>query len=155
MECKDCKWKYLAGVIDTDGCIYMRIKNIKKGSSYFYTQRQRRYFHKKDYVYHLVSITVHMTSEKFIKHLHSTYNVGRYRKNKREGYRRDSHSWIIENPEQVTHVLRNILPYLIIKKRQAKLGIETLKKKGCDRGDDRLLMIKLNVRGRIPQEEKI
>jgi len=151
----DCDWRYLAGVIDTEGSIYMRVKDIKKGSSYFSNVRGKRYTQGKDYHYCLVCVTVHMTSRKFVNYLYKKYGVGRFKKYKRIGYRRDGYYWIIENPEQVVYLLKNILPFLIIKGRQARLGMETLKKKGNAREEDRMLMKKLNRRGRLqPQGEK-
>lgn len=133
----------------------MRTKNIKKGSSYFSSDRNKRVIHKKDYNYYFTLIQVHMTSEEFIKHLYETYGVGRFKKYKRYGYRNDGYFWIIENPQEVEYVLRNILPFLIIKGKQAELGLTTFPKKGCERVEDWVFMKELNRRGRItPQEEK-
>ena len=141
-------WEYLAGVIDTEGCIMMRTKNRKIGDIMKRKNREN-YIFKKDLYYALVSVQVHMTSEKFIKYLFNTYQVGRLYFYEREGYRNDCWTWIIEGKDEVEIILKNILPFLIIKQKQAKLGLKALRIKGSKCLNFQKAMKKLNRRGRI------
>lgn len=107
----DINAAYLAGIIDGEGCVYVNRRKIagrRKTPGYS--------------VKVVVSITSYSLVEWFIKHadltsIHYVENPGPNRKPKW------GCTW---NNSKAEWLLNNVLPYLVIKKLQAMLGIELL-----------------------------
>ena len=100
---------YIAGIIDGEGCIYVR--KVKPGKRYKYIQ-------------HSICIAVNNTDKKMIDFLQNNFPAYvRGYKNNNSVHRRKVWVWSIQN-KKAEEVLKCILPYLITKKEQAELAIQ-------------------------------
>lgn len=99
---KRLSWKYVAGLIDGEGCIDVK---ITKGV----------------YVSPRVRVGMSIVAKDLIKTLHNNYG-GRleYRKSKSEEWS-DSITWSLDGYKESCRFLRNIVNHLEIKKEQARL----------------------------------
>lgn len=144
-------WKYLAGILDTEGWIGMRKKHIKKGTI-LKTLRKgklKEFMYKRDYTYYFCQISISVTEFSFLEHLKTIFNVGKIRKLKKEGNRKEQFQWIIENNKNIKLILKNTLHYLIIKQEQALIGLHSLKNKRKENREYYERMKKYNERGLI------
>lgn len=95
-------YRYLAGIIDGEGCI-----NISNS---------------KNEIFHL-RIMVKNTSKDLIFWLKEKFDGGIYFDKRRNEKWRDTWVWYIDSGK-TANILKKVLPYLIIKKQQAKLAIK-------------------------------
>ena len=102
---------YIAGFLDGDGSIYVR---LKPNSSY------RFYFQ-------IAPAIVFYQSQKEMSHLEWLQKmIGRgYLRKRKDGIV----EYILGDTESMKELIKNILPYLKLKQRQAKLMLEILRKK--------------------------
>lgn len=123
-------WKYLAAVIDTDGYLQCQLtRNYKQNGRIA--------------VSYIPRLKVDMTSKDFIYNLKNTYGCGLifpYDGARKRSNQRASWVWIVGNGHagnrhhNLKNILEHILPYLIIKKKQAQLLIELTKISDTRRG---------------------
>ena len=108
MRCEDWKLPYLAGIIDGEGCIYVRVGKIGG------RRRTRQY---------QIVLTITNTSKKLAMWLKNEFDCGNVNVFPREGNRRPA--WLAHWSTQcAANILRRVLSYLVIKKNQAKLAIK-------------------------------
>ena len=113
------KWAYLAGFLDGDGSIYVRIKPNKTYKFNFQISPSIVFFQSKKVI------------EK-IEKLQKQYQIGYLR------IRKDNIiEWIIGDELNIRLLLKNIMPFVRLKKAQDKLMLEILndKKKIKDKDD--------------------
>lgn len=102
---------YSAGLFDGEGCITIRLNRPTEKSK-----------HKSD-LYALV-IKVTMTDKKTVNYLYDLFGVGHFRlSNVKSEKRKSAWSWTCMSGDAV-FVLNKISPYLITKKREAKIAID-------------------------------
>jgi len=102
---KRVSWKYLAGLIDGEGCIDLATTKV---NDQFYVQPRLR-----------IALT---NSSRFLLEMNQL-NFGGHledRKSKVVNHQ-DSTSWVISGYKQSCPVLRNVVNHLILKKEQARL----------------------------------
>lgn len=122
---------YIAGLLDGEGSIFISKNNPKVG-----------------YPYYKLVVVIYNTHEPTIRFIHSLCCGGVYRfrtaGTDHRGIKtnRDIWKWYIDNNE-AKKFLRKVLPYLRIKKDQAKLALEFLNilKKGYGGFSTRLLSL--------------
>jgi len=117
-------WAYLAGIIDGEGWIGVRRIKDRSGRS--------------SYPYHYVpELSVSNTDERIIKWIRNIFQVGCIDcwHNKKNPHRKPVYKWRISRKVELSFVLENTLPFLIIKKEQAliimKLRLLMDKTKPC------------------------
>lgn len=105
---KDNKWPYLAGIMDGEGTISIN----QQGKSTNFPKI-------------VLDITVVNTDERLMKWL-IKYFGGRYRLRDRQDSPNHSlsFSWRVTGKANKEHILLGLLPYLVIKRAQAMLGLE-------------------------------
>jgi len=103
---------YLAGVIDSDG--YISISKMKIGR---YRTINPRY---------VLTVTITNTSKKLMLWLVENFD-GRFKaRTKSSILHKTTYDWFYSNGKAIT-ILEMIEPYLIVKKEQARVGIELIK----------------------------
>lgn len=103
---------YLSGVIDSDGCI-----SISKMASGKQNTKNPRY---------VLTINVVNTSEDLMRWLVETFG-GRYKRRSRASVNwKPIFDWQFNNGKAI-HLLELIEPHLIVKKRQAGVGLELIR----------------------------
>jgi len=103
-------YKYLAGIIDGEGCIGV-YKAKDKGK----------------YLKYFVCVVVKNTSEELIFWLKENFGGHiKFQKTKNKKWK-DCWGWHVNSKKAVT-LLKKVLPYLIVKKEQAELSIKFQKK---------------------------
>ncbi len=109
---------YLAGVMDSDGCI--AITKANKTALMAKTQRivNPRY---------VLRITVTNTSMDLMQWLVENFGGGRRAKQRAKLVHKPTFDWIYDNGKAID-ILRLVRPYLVVKQRQADLGIEFIEK---------------------------
>ncbi|MEW5805702.1 MAG: LAGLIDADG family homing endonuclease [Patescibacteria group bacterium] len=119
MVISSTKSAYLAGFLDGDGSIYVRLKPSKEYR----------------YGYQIAPYVVFFQSAKYQKDFQNICNLMKI------GYLRERNDGIVEyiigREENIKELLKNIKPFLILKKKQASLMLKILKKKSKikDRSD--------------------
>lgn len=105
---------YLAGVMDSDGCI--AITKARKTALMAKTNRivSPRY---------VLRITITNTSMDLMNWLCENFEGGRRSKPRSNPIHKKTYDWIYDNGKAI-EILKLIRPYLIVKQRQANLGIE-------------------------------
>ena len=107
---------YMAGVVDSDGCI-----SIGKMKGH-YNKAQRRVTPR-----YVLALIVTNTSPDLMNWLVEKFG-GRMKARKRvKPNHKTTWNWVIDHGKAL-HALRLIKPYLIIKKEQAKIGIDFIEK---------------------------
>jgi LAGLIDADG endonuclease len=101
----EADWAYLAGFIDGDGCISA------------HTNKDRSRWHPK--------LSMSQSDHVFALELYERYGVGRFRLQKVSGGRIAAR-WAIYNGRDLSSVLTNVLPYLVLKKGQAESALRLL-----------------------------
>jgi hypothetical protein len=109
---------YLAGVIDSDGCI--AITKAIKTSLMAKTNRivNPRY---------VLRITVTNTSMDLMNWLYENFDGSRRPKPRAKLIHKITYDWIYDNGKAI-YILKLVRPYLVVKQRQADLGIEFIEK---------------------------
>jgi LAGLIDADG endonuclease len=97
------KYIYLAGIIDGEGCI-----TIGAGK-------------KETCINYNALLLVQNTSEKLIDYLQSTFGGQKYLSKKETSTTRTAWMWRITKKAHIEQILLAVLPYLIIKREQAKI----------------------------------
>ena len=133
MKLKEKEKSYIAGFLDGDGSIYVRLK----------PNRSYRF------LFQVSPAIVFYQSKKEIEHLKWLKNLIK------RGYLRERKDGIVEyiigDEESLKELLKEILPYLRVKKRQAKLMLEILRlKRKIKNGKDFL-----NLAKKIDEFQKI
>ncbi len=105
------KWAYLAGFLDGDGSIYVRVKPNKSYRFGFQIAPTIAFFQSQK-------------EEKRIKAIQKHYKVGYLRK-RNDGIV----EWVIGDEKGIRFILKNTIFYLQLKNQQAKLMLEILDKK--------------------------
>ncbi len=105
------QWSYLAGFLDGDGSIYVRIKPNKSYRFGFQIAPTIAFFQSQK-------------EEKRIKAIQKYYRVG-YLRRRNDGII----EWIIGDENGIRFILKNTILYLQLKNQQAKLMLEILDKK--------------------------
>ena len=108
---KQHEWAYLAGFLDADGSIYIR---VKPNNSYRYGFQISP---------SVVFFQSHKERDK-IKEMQELFEVG-YLRDRKDGIV----EWTIGDKKSITLVMRNTLKFLRLKKKQARLMLEVLEKK--------------------------
>jgi hypothetical protein len=108
---KENKWPYLAGIIDGEGTISIS----RNGSTANYPKV-------------VLDITIVNTDERLMKWL-ITYFGGRYYMRNRQDSPKHKFSffWRLTGKANKEKILLGILPYLVLKREQALLGLECLR----------------------------
>ena len=104
-------WAYLAGFLDGDGSIYVRVKPNKSYRFKFQIAPTIAFFQSQK-------------EEKKIRAIQKLYGLGYLRK-RNDGII----EWIIGDENGIKFILKNAIPHLRLKFRQAKLMLEVLDKK--------------------------
>ena len=99
--------EYIAGIIDGEGCVSIYHQEKKCGKIYFSYN---------------VRIMIGMTDDRVIKILQEQYGGSIWEQKQREGWK-NSKTWYLTG-KKVEGFLNDILPFLIIKKDQARLALE-------------------------------
>lgn len=103
---------WVAGLIDGEGCIYIRKRTEKAPSR---KERSPSY---------ALSLTVKMTHKPTIEELKNIFGVGRiHRETPGKLNKKVSWRWAVSTQEGAD-ILRMILPYLKVKREEAELAIE-------------------------------
>ncbi|PJE57769.1 MAG: hypothetical protein COU82_00030 [Candidatus Portnoybacteria bacterium CG10_big_fil_rev_8_21_14_0_10_38_18] len=105
------KWSYLAGFLDGDGSIYVRVKPNKSYRFGFQIAPTIAFFQSQK-------------EEKRIKAIQRYYGLGHLRR-RNDGII----EWVIGDENGIKFILKNTIPYLQLKIKQAKLMSEILNKK--------------------------
>jgi uncharacterized protein YjiK len=111
MSTANNKWSYLAGFLDGDGSIYVRVKPNK-------TYR---------FGFQIAPTVAFFQSEKEkdkMSALQKEFNLG-YIRTRNDGII----EWVISDEKGIKLIIIKTLPFLVIKKKQAKLMLEVLDKK--------------------------
>jgi hypothetical protein len=103
---------YLAGVMDSDGCI--AITKAKKGTVGTNRMVNPRY---------VLRITITNTSMDLMQWLTENFGGGRRAKQRSKQIHKPTFDWIYDNGKAI-EILELVKPYLVVKKRQADIGIE-------------------------------
>jgi hypothetical protein len=106
---------YLAGVMDSDGCISIS-KAIK-------TSRLSNRMVNPRYV---LRITITNTSMDLMDWLSENFGGGRVSKQRVKAIHKPTFDWLYDNGKAI-YILELVRPYLVVKRRQADLGIEFIK----------------------------
>ncbi len=101
---------YTAGLFDGEGCI-----SIAKG-------RKGKKYSNPNSFYHKLYVCVANTSEKIILFLHKNYGGHLYTQKRRSPRHKIGYRWGLTQ-QQAEDFLKEMLPYLIIKKEQAELAL--------------------------------
>lgn len=110
---KHIPWKYLAGLVDGEGCIDVQVTNMQQGQYCSVRPRLR--------------ICMSVVAKEVIDLLHNNFG-GYIQERKFDNVEwSDALSWELPGYKQVCPVLRNIVNHLIIKKQQVRfcLWMET------------------------------
>ena len=105
------KWSYLAGFLDADGSIYVRVKPNKS-------------YHFGFQIAPTIAFFQSQKEEKRIKAIQKYYGLGYLRK-RNDGII----EWIVGDEKGLRFILKNTIPHLQLKIQQAKLMLEILNKK--------------------------
>ena len=105
------QWIYLAGFLDGDGSIYVRIKPNKSYRFGFQIAPTIAFFQS-------------AKEESKIVKIQKDYGLGYLRK-RNDGII----EWVIGREEEIRIIIRNTIPFLRLKKQQAKLMLEVLDRK--------------------------
>lgn len=108
---KQSNWAYLAGFLDADGSIYVR---VKPNTSYRYG-------------FQISPSVVFFQSSKErqkIKEIQEIFRIG-YLRDRKDGIV----EWTIGDQESIKLVIKNTLPFLKLKEKQARLMLDVLDKK--------------------------
>lgn len=108
---KQNDWAYLAGFLDADGSIYVR---IKPNTSYRYNFQ----------ISPSIVFFQSLKERKKIKEIKEIFEVG-YLRDRKDGIV----EWTIGDQESIRLIIKNTLPFLKLKKAQANLMIDVLNKK--------------------------
>jgi len=111
MLISDNKWAYLAGFLDGDGSIYVRVKPNKTYRFGFQIAPTVAFFQSEK-------------EEKKIQKLQKNYGLGHLRK-RNDGIV----EWVIEDEKGIRLLLNKTIPFLNLKKKQARLMIKILDNK--------------------------
>lgn len=109
---KASKWPYLAGLIDSDGCIC--ISKYKKNAN--------------GHPGYIVTVSVTNTKDKLMKYLVAHYG-GRYftqwrHSDERAHNKRLIYTWRVSGRNNREHVLLGIIPHLVLKREQGLLALK-------------------------------
>jgi hypothetical protein len=98
---------YIAGIVDGEGCIRLsRHKTIGKNKSH---------------IYH-IQVTISNTSSQLLDWLENKIpGIAYHRKTSQNPKWKDCYSWVIAGNRRAIIFLKEIKPYLVIKKKQAEL----------------------------------
>jgi len=105
----DTQWAYLAGIIDGEGCIFIRASDY----------RGKRGIRN---VYYCLTVTVGNTSASMIKWLHEIFKGSRITCRGETVKNKTVWGWTVASQE-AEEICRGILPYLTAKKDQAELAL--------------------------------
>lgn len=106
------KWSYLAGLVDGEGCISIS-KQVNN-----YNNRGRA-----DYVQYGFRISIANTSLRLMKWLMHTFGGVYYLKREATVKHSAAYEWRPKGRGNNEELLLGILPYLVIKREQAKVGL--------------------------------
>ena len=106
---------YLAGIVDGEGCIYMEFRRHKNKNGEITTRSSR------------INCVVTNSNPKIMAFLSEYYN-GYVRITKQQAmfHWKDRLNWTVAG-KQAKRFLTDILPYLLLKKEQAEIGLAVLK----------------------------
>jgi hypothetical protein len=107
---KEIEYAYLAGILDGEGAIFIT----------------RDLFRSKNPVFR-AEIRVGMIEPNAVKRMHNAFG-GSFFLEKPYHHKRPLHRWSISNREQITFCLSKLLPYLDVKKEQAKVVLDFIDK---------------------------
>ncbi len=101
---KKLSWKYLAGLIDGEGCIDLAVTKV---NDQYYIQPR-------------VRIGMSVVAESLILNLHNNYGGHLTRRESKNSDWSDSVTWALVGYKNANPFLRNITNHLILKKEQAR-----------------------------------
>jgi hypothetical protein len=118
------KWSYMAALIDGEGCIsiYRRLSDGEK-----YTRVHKVKANTNPYNQFSMRVQITNTNLTIMKWLIANFGGVYYQKTKGTDKHKAAYEWRPKGRNNVEKLLLGILPYMIIKTDQAKLGLEYIK----------------------------
>jgi hypothetical protein len=118
------KWSYLAALIDGEGCIsiYRRLSDGEK-----YTRTRKVKANTNPYNQFSLRISIANTNLKIMKWLIANFGGVYYQKREATDKHKAGYEWRPKGRANVEKLLLGILPYMVIKDEQAKVGLEYLR----------------------------
>lgn len=106
---KERNWSYLAGIFDGEGCISPHTYCVNKERGYWA---------------HQVAIRLTSTDERLMKWIIKTFGGVYYARGLKTAGNKTAYYWMPKGKQNRINFLLGVLPYLIIKREQALLGLE-------------------------------
>lgn len=106
---RETEWAYLAGLIDGEGCLFISKQQFKQCV----------------YPSYRAHLIVGMTNKSVIDYIHSLVDAGNvyFTKSKSEKYMH-KYRWEVTANVDISKILNNILPFLIVKKAEAETMLD-------------------------------
>lgn len=133
---KESKWPYLAGILDGEGTICMWNMNNAKG-----------------YQHITYSVVVYGTSLNLMKWLVLNFGGKYYLRTKTNLSKKPQYAWHPSGKKNKERILLGCLPYMVIKKEQAKVVLEFLRIKEQEKNPELRLKL-LEKCKRLNREEE-
>ncbi|MDE1767416.1 MAG: hypothetical protein KGI27_14255 [Thaumarchaeota archaeon] len=118
---REKNWSYVAGIFDGEGSIHAHHYQVKSNTTIDPDKR---------YVARQVKITIVGTDIRLMKWLLGNFGGKFYDRAKRTASGRHAYYWRPKGKKNTENFLLGILPYLIMKKEQAKLALEFIRLEG-------------------------
>ena len=118
------KWSYMAALIDGEGCIsiYRRLSDGEK-----YTRVHKVKANTNPYNQFSMRVQITNTDLRLMKWLIANFGGVYYQKTQGTGKHKPAYEWRPKGRANVEKLLLGILPYMIIKPEQAKIGLEYIR----------------------------
>ena len=113
LQTKILKHSYLAGFLDGDGSIHVRLKPNRTYRFGFQISPNIVFYQSKK-------------EKQYLENLQKEYGFG-YNRERKDGIV----EWVIGDVESISKILQILLPHLVLKKKQARLMIQILRAKTC------------------------
>ena len=118
------KWSYMAALIDGEGCISI-YRRLSEGEKYTRVHKVRA--NTNPYNQFSMRVQITNTNLTIMKWLIANFGGVYYQKTKGTDKHKPAFEWRPKGRTNVEKLLLGILPYMLIKTEQAKLGLEYLK----------------------------
>jgi len=118
------KWSYLAALIDGEGCIsiYRRLSDGEK-----YTRVHKVQANTNPYNQFSMRISIANTDLRIMKWLIANFGGVYYQKREATDKHKAGYEWRPKGRANVEKLLLGILPYMVLKSEQAKIGLEYIR----------------------------
>jgi hypothetical protein len=127
LKLKKSEWAYLAGLFDGEGCLKVVLRKRKKSAAF------------------QLNLDICNTHRGVLDWVHKKLGGGVLYSTERSGKERRKFNWTLGSAPNMRHVLKGMLPFLLVKQQQALLAIAFLEK----------IRPQNNTRGRLLSKKEV